>query len=351
MANESLRAFEKITRIILTAVSVIFGIFLILLGNNILQDLGTWNARPDRELFLDNAKIRTYQTTLDQIGTERDFLEDNKNTNEKGFEAANEAYENEKESYDNWITTRQTLNSKEQDEIVLQKTRKLDELKQSVLKWKARIDADEISIELKDEEAGSIQTAIQSTENDGTVLYDKAFSLYNLKVFGIRLLFILPLLVGAIFLVIKYRKSKYAPFIWGYVLFVLYAFFFGLVPYLPSFGGYVQYSIGVILTIIIGYYVIKYLQKYLAEKKAEVMLSSEERSNKIVEETALKSYTSQTCPSCEHRYLTGITEKDSLPGFCTHCGLQLFSPCEACGKINFVHFQYCWSCGNQNKKR
>lgn len=350
MANESLRAIEKISRLILTAVSILLGIFLILLGNNILQDLGTWNAKPAYESFLDQTRIGAYEAEIKQLQSDQEFITDSRDTNQKGFDTAGETYRQEKESYANWITTRQTLNSTDQDSMVLQKTRELDKLKENIQKWQARIDADQTQIDEKDKKIAAINGEMNVLRDEAGVRHERAVSFYNLKVFGIRLLFILPLLALALFLVIKFRTSKYSPFIWGYVLFVLYAFFFGLVPYLPSFGGYVQYSIGVLLTIVIGYYVIKFLQKYLESKKAEVQLSSKERSEKIQEETALKAFTTQTCPSCEHRYLAGITEKDTLPGFCTHCGLQLFAPCETCGKKNFIHFQYCWSCGRQNKK-
>ena len=50
-----------------------------------------------------------------------------------------------------------------------------------------------------------------------------------------RLMLTLPLLVIAGW-----------PFVWGSICFALFAFFVELVPYLPSYGGYIRYVVGII---------------------------------------------------------------------------------------------------------
>jgi len=69
------------------------------------------------------------------------------------------------------------------------------------------------------------------------------------------------------------------------------------------------------------------------------------------EAAALRSYTMKVCPSCEHSYMPSVTKASTLPSFCSHCGLELFSPCKNCGEVNFVHFNFCWKCGAELKKK
>ena len=77
-------------------------------------------------------------------------------------------------------------------------------------------------------------------------------------------------------------------FIVGFIFFLLefivpgfILFFFGLVPYLPSYGGYIRYTIGIIVSGGLGYYAIKTIGKYIEDKQAELQVSTEERSKKV----------------------------------------------------------------------
>jgi hypothetical protein len=174
---------------------------------------------------------------------------------------------------------------------------------------------------------------------------------YHLKVFLLRLLIALPILGIGVFLVMRHRTGRYGAFVWGYVVFALYIFFVGLVPYLPSYGGFVRYTVGILLTVLIGYYVIGQLNLYRERKAAELRKSTEERGKEVSYDTAMKSYETHACPSCERNYLLTqnlIREKDvqdRQPNFCIHCGIKLFESCPKCGQRNFVYFPNCASCG------
>ena len=181
--------------------------------------------------------------------------------------------------------------------------------------------------------------------------------------FLIRLLFILPILLIGIFFIVKFRKHKYWPLFLGFVLFSFYAFFFGLVPYLPSYGGYIRYSVGIILSVVFGIYAINKIKAFIERKKKELKAPTTERAKKVQTETAEKALDDHMCPSCGKDFIVKKWDKPSdkkkqyisygvVTNFCRFCGLELFKPCGKCGEENFVHLPFCASCGDPvtNKK-
>jgi predicted RNA-binding Zn-ribbon protein involved in translation (DUF1610 family) len=167
-----------------------------------------------------------------------------------------------------------------------------------------------------------------------------------------------PVLALGIFFFIRYRHHKFWPLYFGFTLFSLYAFFFGLVPYLPSYGGYVRYSVGIALSAGLGYYLIRRIRQYLEQKQSELKTSTEERARKVQTETAEKALENHFCPSCGKDFLLRRWEfpvKDHadaeaykfVTNYCRHCGLELFRKCGHCGNKNFAHLLYCSSCGTK----
>ena len=70
-------------------------------------------------------------------------------------------------------------------------------------------------------------------------------------------------------------------FINGFFYAMIYLFFVELVPYLPSYGGYVRYGVGLILLIFSTKYLIKKINLYYVKKKNELFLSQQDRINKL----------------------------------------------------------------------
>jgi predicted RNA-binding Zn-ribbon protein involved in translation (DUF1610 family) len=163
----------------------------------------------------------------------------------------------------------------------------------------------------------------------------------ELRVFLYRLALTLPLLVVAGWLLRTKRHSTWWPFVWGFVFFALFAFFVELVPYLPSYGGYVRYVVGIAVTVIVGRQAIVALNRYLERQKLAEQLPDAQRREELSYDTALARLAKGVCPGCE-RPLDLRNEKID---FCPHCGIGLFDRCPQCATRKSAFTKFCHSCG------
>jgi hypothetical protein len=355
------KKLQRLAILLHYCISLILCTFLILLSDKILQDIDGALYQPVQEDFENKSVLQKYTSKLEVYNEDQQQNQEIKSSLEKTLSAARENYNNEKQSFDNWIQAHKTLGLPEQDTSVSSRAKRLDEFYQVEKKWRAELASIQARYDSIEKLKWSVQKQIDKEKELAAQTYQKDHKWYELKVFLIRLAFIAPILALGIFFFLHYRKHKYKALFGGFTLFSIYAFFVGLVPYLPSYGGYVRYTVGILLSAGLGYYAIKQIREYMDRKQAELKSSSRERAGKVQRDTAEKALENHFCPSCGKDFirkkwefpLAKNQESEAyklITEFCRHCGLQLFADCEQCGHKNFAHLPYCSSCGNTVQK-
>lgn len=340
----SSQAYSRPARLLKIAswiIAIVFAIFLNMLGSLVIRDLmyAPRGGPPNAAQFSDAATSQL-DVQMRDLQLQRDALNDKMENARIAHDRAGKLYVEARESFRNWIATRQATGDSRNDPELLARTQKLDELQASVAGWQSQQNALADEARPIDAHLKQLRIEIAAARQGADKRYEAASRRYELIVFGWRLALTLPLLVIAVWLFIRFRKSRYWPFVHGFGLFALTAFFVELVPYLPSFGGYVRVLVGIALVVFAGIYMLRAFQKYVERKRADLEQSRNERARGVDYEKALSTFQKKLCPSCDKPWHLGGEQAS----YCIHCGLNLFKVC-ACGGRNFAFFPFCNKCG------
>ena len=339
--SKALRLSEKWFRRGLWVVAVVFAGFLIGLGGTIVGDLPKVEQRATLDDFMDRAVAeKARQTVKDATRAGQDAREALEQAQLK-LKIAQADSQAARETFGNWLATRRATERPEQDRELIDRTARLDTLKAAERSAQAAVQAQQQAALDASQAVTRAQGQLRDMERGAQDALDKAQRAQELRVFLYRLALTLPLLVAAGWLFARKRQSTWWPFVWGFIFFALFAFFVELVPYLPSYGGYVRYIVGIVITAAVGRYAILALNRYLERQKQAETLPDAQRRQELSYDVALARLAKGVCPGCER----AVDLKDVKNDFCPHCGIGLHDHCGHCQARKSAFARFCHACG------
>jgi len=207
----SLRLSEKWFNRGLWLVSLVFAGFLIGLGSNIVGDLPQVDGDIDRETFIDQQAMAPLRAANLEARTAQDQAQAALDQANLQNDSARQVYNIARDSYQNWITTRNATQRPDQDAELIARTAQLDELKADQARTQAAVEAQRQAQLNAQQKLDQTNAKMAPLEDAATKKYEAELKASELRVFGYRLALTLPLLALAGWLFKRHRKSQYWP--------------------------------------------------------------------------------------------------------------------------------------------
>ncbi len=351
---KSFYAPEKLFAFSMWLVSLVFAAFLIGLGGKIIADVPSTTKPISAESFTNQTVMRDARNRLSLAEDTQRKLEPQL-TEARGVAAARQTdYVTAQNANRNWLATRSVTSTNpdavRQDGELLRQTKELETLSAALREAQVKVEELNSQMRAAQRDEAEARSIISDQMRDAQPQFQSASRAQELKIFGLRLALTGPLLLISAWLIVKKRRSSHWPLARGFILFSLFAFFVELVPYLPSYGGYVRYGAGLLLSLVGGHYGIKWMQGYLARRQAEADRNETERRSSLDKVQAVRKIVNKVCPGCE-RPIPADVDGVKVDN-CVYCGLKLFDFCsgtrpngDACGVRKNAFYPHCPSCG------
>ena len=343
--SKGLRLTQKWMQRGLWLVAIVFASFLIGLGSKLVENM--WDVEAPLALgqFIDPVAGPQVRAAAAQADKDRTQALERRDQAVQRHQVARSNARLAQATFNNWLATRGATARPDQDPQLIARTRALDDVQAAERSALAAVEAQQqalLDATQARERAAPRWAAMQKPSLQALA---RAERMRELRVFLYRLALTLPLLAGAAWLFANKRGSSYWPFVWGFIFFATYAFFVELVPYLPSYGGYVRNIVGIVLTVVIGRQAIVSLQRYLARQKAAEALPDVQRRATLRYDAAYARLAKSVCPGCERP----VDLNDKAVDFCPHCGIGLFDHCGKCNTRKGAFARFCFACGTPGK--
>jgi hypothetical protein len=171
---------------------------------------------------------------------------------------------------------------------------------------------------------------------------------HNIVLAALKLLVLVPLLFAALFAVLKWRHSLYAPFAYTFGAAVLTEVIMVMHEHFPTkYFKYILILAALVLVVRIMVFILK--------------AATAPRPQGWQDKARREAYQRSVCPNCAFPVKTGALRamvgvgQGNAPGSqqspekaeytCPSCGTKVYEPCTACGGLRHSLLPYCERCG------
>lgn len=339
--SKAQRLSEKWFRFVLWIIAVVFAGFLIGLGGTLVKNLPLVEQYLQSEDFIDRPAAEQTRQAIEQ---QRRLAQESRDALEQAqlkLEIARQDSLTARDSLNAWLASRRATQQAAGDTELLQRTADLERLRIGERSARAAVEAEQQRLLDAQQTESRAEQRLQELEQQAQERLQDELQRQELKVFLYRLALTLPFLVVAGWLFARQRRSTWWPFVWGFIFFALFVFFVELVPYLPSYGGYVRHAVGILITVLVGRQAIVALNRYLERQRQAEARPDAERRQELSYDTALARLAKKVCPGCERAVELDNAQID----YCPHCGICLFDHCGQCQQRKSAFARFCHACG------
>ena len=339
--SKAQRLSEKWFRFALWIIAVVFAGFLIGLGGTLVKNLPLVEQYLQSEDFIDRPAAEQARQAIEQQRRLAQEVRDALEQAQLKLEIARQDSLTARDSLKAWLASRRATQQAAGDTELLRRTADLERLRIGERSARAAVEAEQQRLLDAQQTESRAEQRLQELEKQAQERLQDELQRQELKVFLYRLALTLPFLVVAGWLFARQRKSPWWPFVWGFIFFALFVFFVELVPYLPSYGGYVRHAVGILITVLVGRQAIVALNRYLERQRQAEARPDAERRQELSYDTALARLAKKVCPGCERAVELDNAQID----YCPHCGICLFDHCGQCQQRKSAFARFCHACG------
>lgn len=251
---------ERLYSFFMFVLSLVLAGFLVGLGSLVIKDLPRVQDEIRLDQFVDQKAQKIASTTQTKLRQENTELETKRSLAQTKLDDVQRAYQIGSSAFRSWAATRSTTGDDSQNEELIRRSEQLDTLREKLAEAQNELSAIQTNIRTNNEKLNTLRTKERERLQAARPAYEKAQFVQNASVFAFRLAITLPLILISIWFIRSKRRSAYWPIYRGFIIFSLFVFFVELVPYLPSYGGYIRYIVGIILTLLAGYYLVRWMK-------------------------------------------------------------------------------------------